>query len=149
MPTGRVSERAVRTVLRLVRECFLRAILSIDLIKIMVYYIGMDVFSALADPTRRNIMELLAARGQLRASDIYKQFSVSHPAISQHLQVLREAKLVTMEKHAQERLYMLNPATMEELEVWVHTLTERWNERFDRLDEILEQETKKSKKRRK
>jgi DNA-binding transcriptional ArsR family regulator len=109
----------------------------------------MDVFSALADPTRRNIMELLAARGQLRAGDIYKQFSVSHPAISQHLQVLREAKLVTMEKHAQERLYELNPATMQELEGWVHELTERWNEQFNRLDELLELEKKKSKKRRK
>lgn len=109
----------------------------------------MDVFSALADPTRRNIIELLAARGQLRAGDIYKQFSVSPPAISQHLQVLREAKLVTMEKRAQERLYELNPATMGELAGWIHKLTEQWNERFDRLDEILEQEKKKSRKRRK
>lgn len=123
--------------------------LRIDLIKELVYNIGMDVFSALADPTRRNIMELLAARGQLRAGDIYKQFPMSPPAISQHLQVLREANLLTMEKRAQERLYALNPTRMRELEMWVQKLTEQWNERFNRLDEILEQEKKRTKKRRK
>lgn len=103
----------------------------------------MDVFFALADPTRRNIIELLAVRGPLPATDIYKQFPVSHPAISQHLQVLRQAGLVRMEKRAQQRLYQLNPDTMAELEGWVHQLTVRWNERFDRLDQVLEQEKKK------
>ena len=115
----------------------------------MLYNVGMDVYSALADPTRRNIMELLAARGQLRAGEIYKQFPVNPPAISQHLHVLREANLVTMQKHAQERLYALNPAPMQELELWVQKLTEQWNSQFDRLDDLLEREKIKSRKRRK
>jgi DNA-binding transcriptional ArsR family regulator len=63
-----------------------------------------DIFFALADPTRRKILELLASRGQLSATEIYANFVVSHPAISQHLKVLREAKLVKMKKHAQQRI---------------------------------------------
>ena len=51
----------------------------------------MDVFSALAEPNRRRIMEMLASKGQLSASDISQRFAVSPPAISQHLKVLRDA----------------------------------------------------------
>jgi len=54
----------------------------------------MDMFVALSDPTRRAILEILATRGELSATDIYEQFSVSPQAISQHLKVLREAHLV-------------------------------------------------------
>ncbi len=59
----------------------------------MLYNMAMDMFVALSDPTRRAILELLASRGELTATDIYEQFSVSPQAISQHLKVLREAKL--------------------------------------------------------
>jgi DNA-binding transcriptional ArsR family regulator len=58
----------------------------------------MDTFTALADPTRRSIFEMLAGDGQLSVSDISNRFSVSPPAISQHLKVLRETNLVQMEK---------------------------------------------------
>jgi DNA-binding transcriptional ArsR family regulator len=88
---------------------------------------------------------MLARRGQLSASDISKHFKMSAPAISQHLKVLREAKVIDMEKRAQQRLYRINPATLQELEQWVHQLTERWQESFELLDEILEQEKKKVK----
>src|SRR5947199_10654689 len=67
----------------------------------------MDMFVALSDPTRRAILEVLAGSGELSATDIYEQFSVSPQAISQHLKVLREANLVVMEKHAQKHLYRL------------------------------------------
>ena len=97
----------------------------------------MDTFSALADPTRRNILELLVNTGQMSASDIYKKFTVSPPAISQHLKILRESKLVDMEKRAQKRLYAINPATMQELEGWIKKMTKNWDERFDRLEDIL------------
>jgi DNA-binding transcriptional ArsR family regulator len=103
----------------------------------------MDKFSALADPTRRLILEMLARKGQLSATEISDNFQVSPSAISQHLKVLREANLVLMEKRAQQRLYQINPETMGELEQWAKQLTQRWNERFRALDELLEAEKKK------
>ncbi len=99
-------------------------------------------FHALADPTRRTIIELLAANGQMSATDICENFTVSHPAVSQHLKVLREANLVHLEKDAQRRIYSLNPDTMQELEEWINRLTELWNERFARLDKVLQGEKK-------
>ncbi len=117
--------------------------LSIDLIKKLVYNRLVDKFSALADPTRRSILELLAERGPLPATEVYDQFQFSHPAISQHLQVLREARLVNMEKHAQRHLYQLNLDTLAELEDWVHSMTRRWNARFDRFDQVLAEEKNK------
>ena len=76
----------------------------------------MDLFVALSDPTRRAILQILATHGELSATDIYEQFSVSPQAISQHLKVLREAQLVVMEKHAQKHLYSLNPQTLSQFE---------------------------------
>ncbi len=103
----------------------------------------MDMFEALADPTRRNILELLASNGELAATAIYEQFPVSPQAISQHLKVLREAHLVEMEKRAQKHLYRLNPQTLSQFEVWVQHMQQSWSERFDALDAVLEREKKK------
>jgi DNA-binding transcriptional ArsR family regulator len=100
----------------------------------------MDMFVALADPTRRTILELLASSGELSATAIYEQFPVSPQAISQHLKVLREANLVEMEKRAQKHVYRLNLHTLSEFEVWVQQTKQRWNERFDALDAVLEAE---------
>lgn len=101
---------------------------------------GVDVFYALADPTRRKILELLASQGQLPASRIYANFPASPPAISQHLKILREAGLVKMEKHAQQHIYQINPDAMLELEDWSKQLTQLWNQRLDALDELLKVE---------
>src|SRR5437868_14945469 len=95
----------------------------------------MDMFTALAEPTRRNIIEMLAAQGQLSATAIADKFHMSFSAISQHLKVLREAELVTMEKRAQQRLYEVNPDALTELEKWANQM----NKRFDKLDKILKQ----------
>jgi DNA-binding transcriptional ArsR family regulator len=103
----------------------------------MVYYISMDMFVALSDPTRRAILEILANRGELSATAIYEHFSVSPQAISQHLKVLREANLVVMEKHAQKHLYSLNPQMLSQFEVWVQHMRLRWEERFEALDTVL------------
>ena len=103
----------------------------------------MDMFVALADPTRRNILELLATSGELAATAIYEQFPVSPQAVSQHLKVLREAKLVEMEKRAQKRVYRLNPQTLSQFEAWVQQMKQRWEERFTALDQVLEIEKKK------
>lgn len=104
----------------------------------------MDIFYALADPTRRKILELLASQGQLSATEIYSNFAVSPPAISQHLKILREAKLVKMEKRAQQRIYQINPEAMLELEDWSRQLSQLWNQRFDALDKLIEVEKRKS-----
>ena len=103
----------------------------------------MDVFSALSDPTRRSILEMLAGSGSLSATDIYARFPASPPAISQHLKVLREANLVIVEKRAQFRLYRVNPEAMHELEDWVKNVTRIWEERFAILDEVLREEQEK------
>lgn len=103
----------------------------------------MDTFTALAEPTRRNILEMLAASGNLSATDIYRKFKSSPPAISQHLKVLREARLVRVEKRAQQRIYYINPEPMKELEKWVHRFAAQVEERYQRLDEILEVEKQK------
>jgi len=104
----------------------------------------MDIFEALAEPTRRDILEMLADRGQLAASDIYGHFPVSHPAISQHLKVLRDTHLVEVEKKAQQRLYQLNTAKFSEVETWFEQMKKLWNQRFDALDTVLELEKTKS-----
>jgi DNA-binding transcriptional ArsR family regulator len=105
----------------------------------------MDMFYALAEPTRREIIEMLAKSGQLSATDICDKFPVSHPAISQHLKVLREAKLVRVEKQAQRRLYRINPDAMLELEEWAKQMTLLWSARFDALDQVLKAEKHKGK----
>jgi DNA-binding transcriptional ArsR family regulator len=103
----------------------------------------MDTFTAIAEPTRRSIMEILAASGNLSATDIYKKFKVSPPAISQHLKVLREAKLVRVERRAQKRIYYINPKPMQELENWIKRFTAEMQERHDALETLLQKEKRK------
>ena len=104
----------------------------------------MDMFGALADPTRRNILELLATSGELSATALYEHFPVSPQAVSQHLKVLREAHLVEMEKRAQKHVYRLNPQTLSQFEAWVQQTRQRWEERFAALDTVLESEKRSS-----
>ena len=103
----------------------------------------MDMFGALADPTRRNILELLATSGELAATALYEHFSVSPQGVSQHLKVLREAHLVEMDKRTQKHIYRLNQETLSRLESWVEQLPQRWEERFAALDTVLEREKQK------
>jgi DNA-binding transcriptional ArsR family regulator len=128
------------------RAYFFLTKLSIDLIKYILYYVCMDMYTAIAEPTRRNILELLAENGQLPASAIYDYFPVSAPAISQHLKVLRDTNLVTMEKRAQQRIYTINPEPMMQMGDWLEKLARHWEEKYNRLDALLEQEKKKIKK---
>ena len=100
----------------------------------------MDAFQALAEPTRRQIIELIASKGNLSAADISGNFKISAPAISQHLKILREAKLVDMEKRAQSRIYSINPKKLTEVEIWVKKLNKMWSKRFDKLDKLLTKE---------
>jgi DNA-binding transcriptional ArsR family regulator len=106
------------------------------------------LFYALAEPTRRDIVELLATNGQMTATGIYDNFTVSHPAISQHLKVLREANVVQMEKHAQQHVYKLNTDAILDLGGWAKQIADLWNQRFDALDKVLEEEKKKEERKR-
>ena len=98
----------------------------------------MDAFSALAEPTRRNILEMLADRGSLAATDIYRHFPATPPAVSQHLKVLREAGLVRVEKRAQQRIYHINPEPMKKLEQWIRQFASAKEAEYSRLDGVLE-----------
>lgn len=104
----------------------------------------MDALTAIGEPTRKAIVELLAEHGQLPASTMYEAFPVSAAAISQHLKTLREADVVSVEKNGQQRLYSLNSQTMSELSDWVRALTQQWEDRFSRLDDVLKEEMSKS-----
>ncbi len=105
----------------------------------------MDAFSVLADPTRRSIVEMLAAERHLSAGDISSRFDSSAPAISQHLKVLREANLVQVKKKAQQRIYSINPAAFDDMWEWLNHVRRFWDERFDALDEFLKSEQEKEK----
>lgn len=96
----------------------------------------MVTFTALADPKRRRIVELLAT-GEMAAGDIHKHFRVSGPAISQHLKVLRNAHLVRVRVDAQRRVYSLDPKGLDELEEWLMAVRKFWSGRLDALERAL------------
>ena len=98
----------------------------------------MDRFLALSDPTRRRIIEMLGERA-LPAGEIGGQFSVSPPAISQHLKVLREAGLVRITVDGQRRIYSLEPDGLDEIEVWLRKVRGDWKQRLDDLERELSQ----------
>lgn len=84
----------------------------------------MDSFTALSEPNRRRIVELLGANGPLSASEIGAEFKISSPAVSQHLKVLREAGLIKMEKRAQQRIYSLAPDGFNDMKQWILNIIE-------------------------
>jgi DNA-binding transcriptional ArsR family regulator len=96
----------------------------------------MHAFAALADPTRRQIVEMLAG-GERTAGDIVRQFDVSAPAISQHLKVLKEARLVTVRAAAQRRIYALDAAGIDEIDAWLSGIRRFWSGRLDALEREL------------
>lgn len=106
----------------------------------------MDSFTALSEPNRRRIVEMLAANGQLSASEIGAEFNISPPAVSQHLKVLREAGLIRMEKRAQQRIYSVEPAGFSEMEQWIQHMRAFWDSRFEALDRLLKADQDNNKK---
>ena len=99
---------------------------------------AMDAFLALADPTRRRIVESLAD-GESPFGDLADQFEMSRPAVSQHLKVLREAGLVAVRKDAQRCIYRLNPEGLGELDRWLDQVKRFWGPRLDDLERALEE----------
>jgi len=96
----------------------------------------MEAIEALADPTRRRIIELLAESEQ-DAGELGSHFRVSQPAISRHLRVLRESGLVRVRPEAQRRIYSLDPAPLEQLDEWLGRYRSFWTQRLDALDTQL------------
>ena len=100
----------------------------------------MDAFAALADPTRRRIVELLGS-GERAAGELVDEFEVSAPAISQHLKALREAGLVRVRADAQRRIYTLDPAGLEAIDAWLAQVRRFWSGRLDALERELREPT--------
>jgi len=92
-----------------------------------------SAFEALAEPTRRRIVELLAD-GERSAGDIASHFSTSRPGISRHLRVLHERGLVTTRSEGTRRLYALDPTPLEEVDEWLERYRGFWANRLDALD---------------
>jgi DNA-binding transcriptional ArsR family regulator len=88
---------------------------------------------ALADPTRRRIVELLVD-GERSAGEIAAEFPTSRPGVSRHLRVLRESGLVRARPHAQQRIYSLDPGPLAELDSWLGRYRSFWRNRLDALD---------------
>ena len=95
-----------------------------------------DRFAALADPTRRHLLERLAA-GDQAVSELTSDLDMSQAAVSQHLRVLREAGLVTARKEGRHRYYQLRPAGLAELRDWLDELERFWQERLTALGDYL------------
>ena len=95
-----------------------------------------DVFRATSDPTRREILRLLA-EGPRPAGELVRAFEISQPAISRHLRVLRDAGLVGTTVSGRERVYALQPQPLREIYDWVVFYERFWDGRLDALDEFL------------
>ncbi|MDX1516978.1 MAG: metalloregulator ArsR/SmtB family transcription factor [Woeseiaceae bacterium] len=106
----------------------------------------MDTFTALADPTRRKIVETLAT-GERPFGDLAGGFEMSRPAVSQHLKVLREAGIVVVRADAQRRIYRLDDNALGELDAWLDKVRRFWNPRLDRLEDALREDRRKETKR--
>ncbi|WP_311245039.1 metalloregulator ArsR/SmtB family transcription factor [Microbacterium sp. WCS2018Hpa-23] len=95
-----------------------------------------SVFHALADPTRRGMLERLS-RGDATVGELGSPFSISAPAVSQHLRVLEKAGLVERRTRAQWRVCSLSREPLDHVSEWVETHRREWHERFDHLESVL------------
>jgi DNA-binding transcriptional ArsR family regulator len=95
-----------------------------------------DAFNAVAEPRRRQILDLLAA-GELPVNDLVAALGVAQPVVSKHLRVLREVGLVDARDAGRQRLYRLNGEPLRPIYQWVQAYEESWSRRFERMDAIL------------
>lgn len=98
-----------------------------------------DAFRAIADPTRRAILDLLS-EGEQRAGELAAPFAMSLAAVSQHLRVLREVGLVSERRQGRERVYCLEAAPLREVSEWVVRYEQFWKQKLDALDEFLKRD---------
>jgi DNA-binding transcriptional ArsR family regulator len=95
-----------------------------------------DVFRAISDPTRRALLDLLRA-GERNVSELAAEFDVSLPAVSQHLKVLRDSRLVRERRGGRQRYYRLDPQPLREVAEWIADYERFWLEKLDALDDYL------------
>src|SRR6478736_5412550 len=93
-------------------------------------------FEALADPTRRRILDLLREKPRL-VGELTDLLEISQPLVSKHLRVLREVGLVRVRQDAQRHWYELSVEPLAEVDVWLSSFRHLWEDRFDRLDDVL------------
>ena len=96
-----------------------------------------DIFQAIADPTRREVLRILA-RKELPISKITEQFSISRTAIVKHLNILSKANLVQGRKEGREKLYRLQPEPLQEVKEWLSFYEQFWNNKLSVLKHIVE-----------
>ena len=96
-----------------------------------------DAFNAVAEPRRREILDALA-EGERPVNDLVARLGLAQPLVSKHLRVLREVGLVDVRELGRQRIYRLNGRSLKPIHDWVQRYEESWNERFDRLDAVLE-----------
>jgi len=95
-----------------------------------------DVFNAIAEPQRREILSLLA-QGERSVNEMVGALHLRQPQVSKHLRVLREVGLVNVREAGQQRIYQINKAGLKPVYDWVKPFEQLWNERFDRLADYL------------
>ena len=95
-----------------------------------------DVFQAIADPTRRAIL-LLVASQSMTAGAIASKFDTARPTVSKHLQILTECELLSSEQNGREIIYHLNPKKMKEIADFIEPFRQMWDERFNKLESIM------------
>ena len=95
-----------------------------------------DVFQAIADPTRRAIL-LLVASQSMTAGAIAANFDTARPTVSKHLQILTECELISQEQNGREIYYHLNPNKMKEIADFIEPFRKLWDDRFNKLEDIM------------
>lgn len=95
-----------------------------------------DVFQAIADPTRRAILMLLALQA-MTPNAMAEKFETSRQAVSKHVQILSECELVRQEQSGREIYYHLNTTKMKEIDKWLEPFRKLWEDRFNQLDDLL------------
>lgn len=95
-----------------------------------------DVFQAIADPTRRAILVLVASQS-MTAGAIAANFDTARPTVSKHLQILTECELLRPEQQGREILYHLNPKKMKEVADFIEPFREMWDDRFNKLEAVM------------
>ncbi|MCB0431331.1 MAG: winged helix-turn-helix transcriptional regulator [Flavobacteriales bacterium] len=101
-----------------------------------------DVFQAIADPTRRTILMLLASQS-MTAGAIAANFDSARPTVSKHLQILTECELIAQEQKGREMYYHLNPQKMKEIADFVEPFRNLWDDRFNKLEAVMKQRKQK------
>jgi DNA-binding transcriptional ArsR family regulator len=96
-------------------------------------------FSALSDPTRRDILEHLSA-GPASISELARPIGISLTGVMKHVRILEEAKLVTTQKHGRNRECRLGPGDMDDVSSWIESYRRQWERRFDRLERYIERQ---------